>query len=144
MRSRIHIINGPNLNLLGLREPAVYGTTAFEDYLERLRELFPSVDIIYFQSNHEGDLIDYLQQSEVRNSMGIVLNGGALAHYSYAIADALRMVEAPVVEVHISNTYARESFRHRDLFAPLVDGVIVGLGLDGYRLALAHLTARRY
>ena len=139
----VHIINGPNLNRLGAREPELYGATAFEDYLERLRELFPSVDIIYFQSNHEGDLIDYLQQDEVRHAYGVVINGGAFSHYSYAIADALRMVEAPLIEVHISNTYAREDFRQRDVLAPVCEGVIIGMGLDGYRLALANLSSRR-
>ena len=139
----VHIINGPNLNLLGAREPEIYGATAFEDYLDRLRELFPSLDIVYFQSNHEGDLIDYLQQDEVRHAYGVVINGGAFSHYSYAIADALRMVEAPLIEVHISNTYAREDFRQRDVLAPVCEGVIIGMGLDGYRLALANLSSRR-
>ena len=139
----VHIINGPNLNLLGAREPEIYGATAFEDYLDRLRELFPSLDIVYFQSNHEGDLIDYLQQDEVRHAYGVVINGGAFSHYSYAIADALRMGEAPLIEVHISNTYAREDFRQRDVLAPVCEGVIIGMGLDGYRLALANLSSRR-
>lgn len=139
----VHIINGPNLNMLGAREPEIYGATAFEDYLDRLRELFPSLDIVYFQSNHEGDLIDYLQQDEVRHAYGVVINGGAFSHYSYAIADALRMVEAPLIEVHISNTYAREDFRQRDVLAPICEGVIIGMGLDGYRLALANLSSRR-
>lgn len=139
----VHIINGPNLNMLGAREPEIYGATAFEDYLDRLRELFPSLDIVYFQSNHEGDLIDYLQQDEVRHAYGVVINGGAFSHYSYAIADALRMVEAPLIEVHISNTYARENFRQRDVLAPVCEGVIIGIGLDGYRLALANLSSRR-
>lgn len=135
----IHIINGPNLNMLGVRETEIYGATAFEDYLERLRELFPSLDLVYFQSNHEGDLIDYLQQDEVRYSEGVVINAGALAHYSYALADALKIVEAPIIEVHITNTYAREDFRHQDVLSPICEGVIVGLGLDGYRLAVANL-----
>lgn len=139
----VHIINGPNLNMLGAREPEIYGATAFEDYLDRLRELFSSLDIVYFQSNHEGDLIDYLQQDEVRHAYGVVINGGAFSHYSYAIADALRMVEAPLIEVHISNTYARENFRQRDVLAPVCEGVIIGMGLDGYRLALANLSSRR-
>ena len=139
----VHIINGPNLNMLGAREPEIYGATAFEDYLDRLRELFPSLDIVYFQSNHEGDLIDYLQQDEVRHAYGVVINGGAFSHYSYAIADALRTVEAPLIEVHISNTYAREDFRQRDVLSPVCEGVIIGMGLDGYRLALANLSSRR-
>ena len=139
----VHIINGPNLNMLGAREPEIYGATAFEDYLDRLRELFPSLDIVYFQSNHEGDLIDYLQQDEVRHAYGVVINGGAFSHYSYAIADALRMVEAPLIEVHISNTYDREDFRQRDVLSPVCEGVVIGMGLDGYRLALANLSSRR-
>jgi len=129
--------------MLGAREPEIYGATAFEDYLDRLRELFPSLDIVYFQSNHEGDLIDYLQQDEVRHAYGVVINGGAFSHYSYAIADALRMVEAPLIEVHISNTYDREDFRQRDVLSPVCEGVIIGMGLDGYRLALANLSSRR-
>ena len=132
----VHIINGPNLNLLGAREPEIYGATAFEDYLDRLRELFPSLDIVYFQSNHEGDLIDYLQQDEVRHAYGVVINGGAFSHYSYAIADALRMVEAPLIEVHISQPLARESYRHTSLIAPYCRGSIAGFGVVSYDLAL--------
>lgn len=139
----IHIINGPNLNQLGVREPEIYGITPFEEYLERLRDLYNAFDIIYLQSNHEGDIIDYLQSDEVRNSLGVILNAGALSHYSYAIADAIRDLPMPVVEVHISNVMAREEFRQKSVLSSVCCGVIIGFGLDGYRLALAHLVARR-
>lgn len=138
----IHIINGPNLNRIGSREPEIYGSTTFEDYLERLRNAFPACDIVYFQSNHEGDIIDYLQEIGDRSD-GIILNAGALAHYSLAIADALRSVSAPVVEVHISNLATRETYRHQTVLTASCLGMIEGFGLDGYRLALAHLVARR-
>lgn len=139
---KIHIINGPNLNLLGTREPDVYGSTYFEDYLERLRALYPSFEIIYLQSNHEGDIIDYLQH-DVRDSIGVVLNAGAYSHYSYAIADAIRAIDVPVVEVHISQLAQREPHRHITVLTEVCQGMIMGFGLDGYRLAVAHLVARR-
>ena len=139
---KIHIINGPNLNLLGTREPDVYGGTYFEDYLERLRALYPSFEIIYFQSNHEGDIIDYLQH-DVRDSIGVILNAGAYSHYSYAIADAIRAIDVPVVEVHISQLAQREPHRHITVLTEVCQGMIMGFGLDGYRLAVAHLVARR-
>ena len=139
----IHIINGPNLNRLGSREPELYGSTAFEDYLDRLRGLFPGVDLVYYQSNHEGDLIDYLQSALEGDTVGVVLNAGAYSHYSYALRDALVSVEYPVIEVHITNISAREEFRHRSVLTPACEGMIMGLGLDGYRLAVAHLLARR-
>ena len=137
-----HIINGPSLNLLGSREPEIYGSGTFEDYLERLRDAFPSYDIVYMQSNHEGDIIDYLQEIALRSD-GIILNAGALSHYSYAIADAIRSISVPVVEVHISNLAQREPFRHVTVITGACVGTISGFGLDSYRLALAHLTARR-
>lgn len=139
----IHILNGPNLNRLGTREPGVYGTTAFEDYLERLRDLFPSVDIVYYQSNHEGDLVDYLQSAIGDETIGVVINAGAYAHYSYAIADAIRMLTCPVVEVHISQLATREPHRHMTVLTEVCEGMIMGFGLDGYRLAVAHLVARK-
>lgn len=138
----IHIINGPNLNLLGVREPDIYGNTPFDIYLERLRDLFPTYNIIYFQSNHEGDIIDYLQ-SEVADAHGIIINAGALSHYSYAIADALKVVECPIVEVHISKIAAREPHRHITVLTEVCDAMLQGFGLDGYRLALAHITSRK-
>ncbi len=139
----IHILNGPNLNRLGTREPGVYGTTAFEDYLERLRDLFPSVDIVYYQSNHEGDLVDYLQSAIGDETIGVIINAGAYAHYSYAIADAIRMLSCPVVEVHISQLATREPHRHMTVLTEVCEGMIMGFGLDGYRLAVAHLVARK-
>lgn len=142
MRS-IHIINGPNLNRLGSREPELYGSTAFEDYLERLRSLFPNIDIVYYQSNHEGDLIDYLQSGVDPDAIGVVLNAGAYSHYSYAIRDAIAMVSVPVIEVHITNISARDDFRHTSVLTPVCEGILAGFGLDGYRLAVAHLLARR-
>lgn len=132
---RIQIINGPNLNLLGRREPDVYGTRSFEDYFEDLKSRFPGVELDYFQSNHEGELIDKLHQVGF-SCAGIVLNAGAYTHSSLALADALRAITAPVIEVHISNVFKREDFRHRSLLAPACRGSIVGLGLDVYRLAV--------
>lgn len=135
---QITIINGPNLNLLGVREPHIYGHTTFEEYLESLRLKFPEVTINYFQSNHEGALIDQIHISGFE-SKGIIINAGAYSHTSYAIADAISAVPAPVVEVHISNTFGRETFRHQDVLSGRCAGCIVGLGLGGYELALLHL-----
>ena len=132
----IQIINGPNLNLLGIREPGVYGTMSFDDFLPRLRALFPNVQIDYFQSNHEGELIDKLQAVGFACD-GIVLNAGAYTHTSIALADCIRAISAPVVEVHISNVHQREPFRHQSLIATACRGVICGFGLDSYRLAVA-------
>lgn len=132
----IQIINGPNLNLLGIREPGVYGTMSFDDFLPRLRALFPNVQIDYFQSNHEGELIDKLQSVGFACD-GIVLNAGAYTHTSIALADCIRAISAPVVEVHISNVHQRELFRHQSLIATACRGVICGFGLDSYRLAVA-------
>lgn len=135
----ILIVNGPNLNLLGRREPEVYGSQTFEDYFARLRQLFPGHTLEYFQSNHEGALIDKLHESGF-SCDGIVLNGGAYTHTSIAIADAIKAIPAPVIEVHISNVHARESFRHHSWFSAGCRGVIVGLGLKGYELAVRALT----
>jgi 3-dehydroquinate dehydratase-2 len=132
---RIHIVNGPNLNLLGVREPHIYGNVSFESYLETLKLEFPEMDIHYFQSNHEGALLDHLH-SVGFDCDGIVMNAGALSHQSYALADAVQAIKAPVIEVHISQVYARESFRHTSLMAPYCTGQITGLGLDSYALAL--------
>lgn len=135
---RIAILNGPNLNLLGQREPEIYGTVSFEDYLEDLIIEFPDVELIYLQSNHEGDLIDYIQL-EGFVADGIVINAGGLSHTSVSIADAISLIPAPVVEVHISNIYAREPFRHKSMLAPVCHGSIVGLGLTGYHFAIRYL-----
>ena len=131
----IQIINGPNLNLLGVREPSVYGSTSFDDFLPRLRACFPDVQIDYFQSNIEGELIDKLQAVGFQCD-GIVLNAGAYTHPSIALADCIRAISAPVVEVHISNVHQREAFRHQSMIAAACRGVICGFGLDSYRLAI--------
>ena len=135
---KIQIINGPNLNLLGTREPGIYGNTSFEDYLVQLRADFPAVEINYYQSNIEGELINKLHETGFSFN-GIILNGGAYTHTSIAIADAIAAIKTPVVEVHISNIYAREAFRHVSMTGKNCRGVITGLGMDGYRLALEHL-----
>ena len=131
----IQIINGPNLNLLGVREPNVYGSTSFDDFLPRLRACFPDVQIDYFQSNIEGELINKLQAVGFQCD-GIVLNAAAYTHTSIALADCIRAISAPVVEVHISNVHQREDFRHQSMIAAACRGVICGFGLDGYRLAI--------
>ena len=131
----IQIINGPNLNLLGVREPDVYGCTSFDDFLPRLRACFPDVQIDYFQSNIEGELINKLQAVGFQCD-GIVLNAAAYTHTSIALADCIRAISAPVVEVHISNVHQREAFRHQSMIAAACRGVICGFGLDSYRLAI--------
>lgn len=139
---KVQIINGPNLNLLGTREPDIYGNSSFESFLEELRKSYPNVEIGYFQSNVEGFLIDKLQ--EVGFSCdGIILNGGAYTHTSVALQDAVRSLKAPVVEVHISNVFQREEFRHHSYLSPVCKGVICGFGMDSYRLALEALIAGR-
>jgi 3-dehydroquinate dehydratase-2 len=133
----LHIVNGPNLNLTGTREPAIYGSRTFESYLAELQSLFPQNLLRYFQSNHEGALIDYLQS--IPAAEGVILNAGALSHYSLALADAVKACPAPVVEVHISNIYAREAFRAHSVLSPLVVATLSGFGLAGYRLAVQFL-----
>lgn len=133
------IINGPNLNLLGKREPEIYGSQRLEDILADLHQAFPAVEILHFQSNHEGEIIDRIQQTMDENLEGLVINGGAFTHYSYAIADALRMLKIRKIEVHISHIFSRETFRHTSVFAPACDGMISGLGTQGYELALRSL-----
>ena len=132
---KIQIINGPNLNLLGVREPSLYGTQTFETYFKELVALFPQVDMAYFQSNIEGEIIDKIHQVGFECD-GIVLNAGAYTHTSLAIMDAISAVNTPVVEVHISNVHARESFRHTSMISPKCKGVIAGFGLNSYRLAI--------
>ena len=137
---KILIINGPNLNLLGQREPGIYGQESFESYLPQLRAKYPDVDIDYFQSNVEGELIDKMQQAGFFNPCdGIVLNAGAYTHTSVALQDCIRSLRCPVVEVHISNVHKREEFRHRSLISCACLGVICGFGLDSYRLAIEAL-----
>ena len=135
---RILIMNGPNLNLLGKREPGIYGNQSFDDYFQTLVQNFPNTELHYFQSNHEGALIDKIQ--EVGFSFdGIVLNAGAYTHTSVAIADTIRAIETPVVEVHISNIHKREAFRQHSFLSEACTGCIVGFGLDSYRLAIESL-----
>ena len=136
----IHIINGPNLNLLGKREPEIYGSQTFETYFETLKPLFPDLRLHYFQSNHEGALIDYLHEHGFA-AHGIVLNAGAYTHTSIALADAIAAIPAPVVEVHISNVHAREDFRKLSHVSAKAAGSIIGLGLRGYELAIDWLIA---
>ncbi len=135
---RILILNGPNLNLLGKREPEIYGSRSFVDYLKTVEQQFPDVQIHYFQSNHEGELIDKLHELGFSID-GIVINAGAFTHTSIALADALAAIPAPAVEVHISNVHARESFRHHSYLSANCKGVIVGLGLMGYELAVRYV-----
>ena len=132
---RILIINGPNLNLLGKREPGVYGNQSFDEYFQVLKEKYPDAGLEYFQSNHEGALIDKIHETGFSYD-GIVLNAGAYTHTSVAIADAIRAVTTPVVEVHISNIHKREAFRHHSFLSEACKGCIVGFGLDSYRLAI--------
>lgn len=132
---KIIIINGPNLNLLGTREPETYGNTTFEDFFEQLKKDFPTVTLEYFQSNHEGEIVDKLHETGFLYD-GIVLNAAAYAHTSIAIADAVRAISTPVVEIHISNIFQRESFRHTSYLSSVVKGMITGFGMDSYKLAL--------
>ena len=134
----IHIINGPNLNLVGKREPEVYGNRSLDQYLQELTEQFPQHAIDVFQSNIEGEIVDRLQQVGF-DDCGIILNAGGYTHTSVAIADAVAAITAPVVEVHISNIYSREPFRHKSLLSPVCKGIVAGFGLDSYRLALLSL-----
>lgn len=137
---KIQIINGPNINLLGKREPGIYGSTSFEEYLTKLRLRYPQVDIDYYQSNVEGFMIDKIHEVGFSYD-GIILNAGAYTHTSIALQDAIRAVTTPVVEVHISNVHSREEFRHRSMISAACKGVILGFGLDSYRLALEALLA---
>lgn len=134
----IIIINGPNLNLLGVREPEVYGGRTFEDYLAELQQKFPGIKLEYYQSNIEGEIITKIQETGF-NHDGIILNAGAYTHTSIGIADAVKAVTSPVIEVHISNTFSRETFRHQSYLSPVSTGVIVGFGLKGYEIALHAL-----
>ena len=133
---RILIINGPNLNLLGKREPEIYGDKSFEDHLVKLKAKFKAVDIEYFQSNVEGEIINAIQQS---NHKGIILNAGGYSHTSVSIRDTVALMDIPVVEVHISNITNREPFRHESLISPVSAGCIFGFGLKGYELAINAL-----
>ena len=152
---KILIINGPNLNLLGRREPGIYGAQTFEDYLHSLRLSYPDVEIAYFQSNHEGDIVDAIHRAgfgeeanvgdraaSISRMDDIILNAGAYTHTSVAIHDAIKAVKTPVIEVHISNVHQREEFRHHSFISPAASGIIIGFGIDGYRLALESFMKR--
>ena len=132
---KILILNGPNLNLLGTREPGIYGSSSFDTYLPDLQKRFPQVEISYFQSNIEGEMINKMQEVGFTFD-GIVLNAGAYTHTSVALHDCIRSLKCPVIEVHISNVHAREEFRHKSMFSSACKGVIAGFGLDSYRLAI--------
>ncbi len=152
---KILIINGPNLNLLGRREPGIYGAQTFEDYLDKLRKSYPQIEIDYYQSNHEGDIVDRIHaagygasanimqadkaQLEAGRCDGIILNAGAYTHTSVAIHDAIKAISIPVIEVHISNVHQREEFRHHSFISPAASGIVIGFGINGYRLALEGL-----
>ena len=138
---KIAIINGPNLNLLGKREPEIYGSQSFEEYFGQLQEEFGQHELLYFQSNGEGELVDKLHELGFSYD-GIVLNAGALTHSSIALADAIAGITSPVIEVHISNIFAREEFRHKSFISKTAVGIISGLGLDGYKLAIQHLVSK--
>ncbi len=132
---KFQIINGPNLNLLGKREPTVYGNISFEGYLKELRAQYPECEIDYYQSNVEGELISKIHETGFGYD-GIIINAGAYTHTSIALHDAIKAIDSPVIEVHISNVHARESFRHTSMISAACKGVILGFGLDSYRLAI--------
>ena len=137
---KIQIINGPNLNLLGVREPGIYGSESFEAFLPQLQAKYPDVQIDYYQSNIEGELINKMQEVGFKYD-GIVLNAGAYTHTSIALHDCIRSLKSPVIEVHISNVHQREDFRHKSMISAACKGVICGFGLDSYRLAIEALLA---
>jgi 3-dehydroquinate dehydratase II len=138
----ILILNGPNLNMLGKREPHIYGSQTLDDLLSDLTQRFPQHALEHFQSNYEGALVGRIQQAMTDGSEGIVINGAALTHYSYALHDALAMLSLPKVEVHLSHIFAREPFRHRSVISPACDGMISGLGPAGYRLGIEWLAGQ--
>jgi 3-dehydroquinate dehydratase-2 len=137
--NRIHIVNGPNLNLLGVREKHLYGSLSFDEYLETIREGYLMVQLDYYQSNHEGDLIDYLHEHGFENYTGIILNAGGLTHTSISLRDAVAAITAPVIEVHITDIYQREPFRRISYLEEVCTSSIVGKGMDGYRMAIDAL-----
>ena len=141
---KIQIIHGPNLNLLGQREPGIYGSESFDSYLPELRAKYPDIEIGYYQSNVEGELINKMQETGFFGGYdGIVLNAGAFTHTSVALQDCIRSLKCPVVEVHISNVHKREEFRHKSMISSACLGVICGFGLDSYRLAVEAIIARK-
>jgi len=139
---KILIVNGPNLNLLGKREPSVYGNQSFEDYLGSLKKRFPDIELHYFQSNVEGEIINKLHEAGFTFD-GIILNAGAYTHTSIAIHDAIGAIKTPVIEVHISNVYSREEFRHKSLITSKCIGLLTGFGMEGYAMAVWHFLNRQ-
>jgi 3-dehydroquinate dehydratase II len=141
MAKKIQIINGPNLNLLGKREPSIYGDQTFESFFEQLKKRFPETELYYYQSNIEGELINKLHETGFHFD-GIIINAGAYTHNSVAIHDAIGAIKTPVVEVHISNVYAREEFRHKSLITSKCIGLITGFGMEGYTMAISYLNTK--
>lgn len=139
---KIQIINGPNINLLGKREPSIYGSQSFEDYLEALKARYPNVTFEYYQSNVEGEMINKIHEVGF-DFDGVILNAGAYTHTSIALQDAIRSVKTPVIEVHISNVHKREEFRHKSMISCACVGVICGFGLDSYRLAVEAMLSKQ-
>ncbi len=139
---KIQIINGPNINLLGKREPSIYGSQSFEDYLEELKARYPNVTFEYYQSNVEGEMINKIHEVGF-DFDGIILNAGAYTHTSIALQDAIRAIKSPVIEVHISNVHKREEFRHKSMISCACVGVICGFGLDSYRLAVEAMLSKQ-
>jgi len=135
---KILIVNGPNLNLLGKRQPEIYGSRSFDDYLEDLEKEYPMHKLVYYQSNHEGFLVDFIQQN-AQDADGLILNAGGLTHTSVSLADAIATLSIPTIEVHISNIFSREPFRHHSFLSPVCNGMICGLGLTGYSLAINYI-----
>lgn len=138
MKKKILIINGPNLNFTGHRQTDIYGVKTFDHFLQELNQLFPNFNISYFQSNVEGEIINQIHHAKNNLYNGIILNAGGFTHSSVSIADAISAIELPVIEVHMSNIYAREKFRHNSLIAPFCKGSISGFGLESYKLALKY------
>lgn len=138
---KVYIINGPNLNLLGSREPEIYGKLTFEAYFSKLQKDFPTLELRYKQSNNENELIAFLHEADKEQANGVVLNAGAYAHTSIALFDAVKAISIPTIELHVSNVFAREAFRQHSYITPACVGVISGLGLEGYALALTYLNA---
>ena len=139
---RILIINGPNLNLLGKREPGIYGSSTFEYYLGKMRAAHPEIEIDYYQSNHDGCMIDKIHERGFGQVDGIILNAGAYTHTSVALHDAIKAVKTPVIEVHISNVHQREEFRHHSFISPAASGIVIGFGLESYHLALLSFVSK--
>jgi 3-dehydroquinate dehydratase-2 len=139
MINQIHIINGPNLNLLGIRNPEIYGSIPFETYFIELKKKFADITLAYFQSNHEGEIIDYLHKNGFETKTGIILNAGGLSHTSISIRDAVESVVAPVIEVHISDIYSREPFRLHSFLTDVCIANFIGKGLQGYDMGIAYL-----